>query len=190
MPWAVSPWVYPVWDSLDFLDLGGYFLPHFMEVFKDFLMSFFFFFLATLLLLFFNLRIIALQNFVFSVRHQQESATGTPIRPPSWTSLPSPSPSHPSRLSQSPCLSSHESYSKFPLASYFTYGIYFKFPCYSVHAGRFFTVWATSKVPIDRIDGASALVESWRDGREEYIITSNPEDTSYFSLRTDLLYGQ
>ena len=42
------------------------------------------FFLATLLLLFFNLRIIALQNFVFfPVRHQQESAIGTPIRPPS-----------------------------------------------------------------------------------------------------------
>jgi len=27
-------WVYPVRDSLGFLDLGGYFLPHFREVFK------------------------------------------------------------------------------------------------------------------------------------------------------------
>ena len=35
---CVSPWVYPVWDSLGFLDLGGYFLPHFREVF-DYLYS-------------------------------------------------------------------------------------------------------------------------------------------------------
>ena len=28
MSWGVSPWVYPVWDSLGFLDLGDYFLPH------------------------------------------------------------------------------------------------------------------------------------------------------------------
>ena len=27
MSWGVSPWVNPVWDSLGFLDLGGYFLP-------------------------------------------------------------------------------------------------------------------------------------------------------------------
>ena len=32
MPWSVSPWVYPVWDSLGFSDLGDYFLPHFREV--------------------------------------------------------------------------------------------------------------------------------------------------------------
>ena len=42
---GVSPWVYPVWDSLGFLDLGDNFLPHFREVFnyyllKDFLMIF------------------------------------------------------------------------------------------------------------------------------------------------------
>ena len=29
----VSPWVYPAWDSLCFLDLGGYFLSHVREVF-------------------------------------------------------------------------------------------------------------------------------------------------------------
>ena len=29
MSWGVLPWVYPVWDFLGFLDLGGYFLPHF-----------------------------------------------------------------------------------------------------------------------------------------------------------------
>ena len=27
MSWGVLPWVYPVWDSLGVLDLGGYFLP-------------------------------------------------------------------------------------------------------------------------------------------------------------------
>ena len=43
---------------------------------------------------------------VFSVIHQQELAIRTPMSPPSETSLPSPSPPHPSRLSQSPCLSS------------------------------------------------------------------------------------
>ena len=26
MSWGVSPWVYPVWDSLGFLDLGDHFL--------------------------------------------------------------------------------------------------------------------------------------------------------------------
>ena len=34
MSWGISPWVYPVWNSLGFLDLGGYFLPHFREVFS------------------------------------------------------------------------------------------------------------------------------------------------------------
>ena len=29
MSWGVSPWLYPVWDSLGFLDLSEYFLPHF-----------------------------------------------------------------------------------------------------------------------------------------------------------------
>ena len=42
----------------------------------------------------------------FSVIHQQESAIGTPMSLPSRTALPSPSPSHLSGLSQSPCLSS------------------------------------------------------------------------------------
>ena len=39
--WGVSPWVYPVWDSLGFLDLGDYFLPHFREVFNYYLSSIF-----------------------------------------------------------------------------------------------------------------------------------------------------
>ena len=42
----------------------------------------------------------------FSAIHQQESALGALISHPSQASLPSPSSSHPSRLSQSPCLSS------------------------------------------------------------------------------------
>ena len=37
----VSPWVYPVWDSMGFLDLGGYFLPHFREVFNYYLFKYF-----------------------------------------------------------------------------------------------------------------------------------------------------
>ena len=48
MSWGVSPWVYTVWDSLGFLDLGDYFLSHFREVFnyylKYFLMVFLFVF--------------------------------------------------------------------------------------------------------------------------------------------------
>ena len=36
-----SPWVYSVWDSLGFLDLGDYFLPHFREVFNYYLFKYF-----------------------------------------------------------------------------------------------------------------------------------------------------
>jgi len=39
--WGVSPWVYPVWDCLGFLDLGGNFLPHFREVFNYYLLKYF-----------------------------------------------------------------------------------------------------------------------------------------------------
>ena len=42
---------------------------------------------------------------LFSVKPQHESAIGIHISAPFWSSLPSPSPSHPSRLIQSPCLS-------------------------------------------------------------------------------------
>ena len=41
MSWGVSPWVYPVWDSLSFLNLCDYFLPHFREVFSYFLFEYF-----------------------------------------------------------------------------------------------------------------------------------------------------
>ena len=39
--WGVLPWVYPVWDSLGFLDLGDYFHPHFREVFNYYLLKYF-----------------------------------------------------------------------------------------------------------------------------------------------------
>ena len=35
------PWVYPFGDSLGFLDLGGYFLPQFREVFNYYLLKYF-----------------------------------------------------------------------------------------------------------------------------------------------------
>ena len=38
---GVSPWVYPVWDSLGFLELDDYFLPHFREVFNYYLLKYF-----------------------------------------------------------------------------------------------------------------------------------------------------
>ena len=38
---GVSFWVYPVWDSLGFLDLVGYFPPHFREVFNYYLLKYF-----------------------------------------------------------------------------------------------------------------------------------------------------
>ena len=50
MSWGVLPWVYSVWDSLGFLDLGGYFLSHFREVFDYYLLKYF---LVTFLFVFF-----------------------------------------------------------------------------------------------------------------------------------------
>lgn len=49
MSLGVSPWVYPVWDSLGFLDLCDYFLPQFREVFNYYLK----YFLMVFLLVFF-----------------------------------------------------------------------------------------------------------------------------------------
>ena len=47
---GVSCWIYPVWASLGFLDLGGYFLPHFRELFNYYLLKYF---LKAFLLVFF-----------------------------------------------------------------------------------------------------------------------------------------
>ena len=41
LSWGFLPWVYPVWDSPSFLDLDGYFLTHFREVFNYYLLKYF-----------------------------------------------------------------------------------------------------------------------------------------------------
>ena len=53
-----------------------------------------------------------------SAIHQHESARGTHMSPPSWTSLPPSTISHPSRLLQSARLELPAAYSKFPPAIY------------------------------------------------------------------------
>ena len=67
----------------------------------------------------------------FSVIHQQESAIGIHMSPPFPTSLPSPSSPHPSACHRAPEFP--ESYSKFPLAIYFTYGIINFYVTFSIH---------------------------------------------------------
>ena len=51
MSWGVSPWVYPDWDSLGFLDFGDYFFPNFREVFSYYLLKYFL--MASLFVFFF-----------------------------------------------------------------------------------------------------------------------------------------
>ena len=41
MSWGVLSWVHLVWDSLVFLNFGGYFLHHFREVFSCYLLKYF-----------------------------------------------------------------------------------------------------------------------------------------------------
>ena len=67
--------------------------------------------------------------YLFSVKHPQESAIGTPMSPPSQTSFPSLSPSYPSDLSQSTCLSSLSGTAR-PIG-YLFYIWYCKSPRYS-----------------------------------------------------------
>ena len=69
---------------------------------------------------FFKWRIIALQNFVVFCQTSTRISHKYTYIPPRWTSLPSPSPSHPSRLIQSPRLS-FLSRSELPLALSLTY---------------------------------------------------------------------
>ena len=52
MSWHALPWVFPICDCLGFLDLGGYFLPHFREVFNYYLLKYFF--MAFLFVFFFR----------------------------------------------------------------------------------------------------------------------------------------
>ena len=72
--------------------------------------------------IFFNWRMLALKNFVFCQTSTRISNKGIHISLPLRTSLPSPSASHPSRLTQSPGLSflSHTANSCW--LSFFTYG--------------------------------------------------------------------
>ena len=51
MFWGVSPWVYPVCDSLGFLDLGDYLFPHFGDAFNYYLLKYFLMFFSFCLLL-------------------------------------------------------------------------------------------------------------------------------------------
>ena len=57
-----------------------------------------------------------------SAIHQHESDIGIHMPPPSSTSLPPPTPSPPLQVVTEPWFEFPESYSKFPLAIYFTYG--------------------------------------------------------------------
>ena len=41
MSWCISLGVYPVWDSLGFMDLGGYFFSNIREVFDYNLLKYF-----------------------------------------------------------------------------------------------------------------------------------------------------
>ena len=69
----------------------------------------------------FNWRIIALQNFVVFCQTSTWIIYIYIYPFPFWTSVPSPTPFHPSRLIQSPCFEFPEPYRKFLLNIYFTY---------------------------------------------------------------------
>ena len=57
--------------------------------------------------------------------HRHKSAIGIHMSPPSWTSLPPLTPSHPSGLWQSNRFELLASYGKFSLAICFTYGVFY-----------------------------------------------------------------
>ena len=69
---------------------------------------------------------------LFSVKPQHESAIDVHISPPFCNSLPSPSPSHPSRLIQNPCLSflSHTANSHWLSILHL---VVYMLPCYFLH---------------------------------------------------------
>ena len=70
----------------------------------------------------FNWRINALQNFVIFCQTSAWISRRYTCIPSLLNPFPTPSPSHPSRLIQSPCFEFPEPYSKFLLAIYFTDG--------------------------------------------------------------------
>ena len=68
-----------------------------------------------------------------SATHQHESAIGTQMYPPSGTSLPSPTPSHPFRLSQSTSLSSLCHTANLHWLS-ILHMVMYMFPCYPLNS--------------------------------------------------------
>ena len=74
---------------------------------------------------------------VYSI-HRHEMAIGIHMSPPSYPPPPPPFHFHPSRLSENPAFEFAASYSKLPLAIYFTYGnlYYLKTSILSVTRGR------------------------------------------------------
>ena len=70
---------------------------------------------------------------LISAIHQHELSVGIHISPPSWSSLPPPAPSHPSRLSQSPGLSSLSHTANSHWLSILHVLVYM-FPCCSLHS--------------------------------------------------------
>ena len=77
------------------------------------------------------------RTLLFSVKHQQESPIGIHMSLPSWNSLPSPSPPHPSRLLQSPFEISWV-LQQIPIGCLFTYGDASFHVTLSIHLTLFF----------------------------------------------------
>ena len=71
--------------------------------------------------------------------HHYELAIGICMSPSSWTSLPAPTPSHPSRLLQSPCLSSLSHTANFHWLSILHMVVYM-LPCFFLHLSHPFHV--------------------------------------------------
>ena len=90
------------------------------------------FFLINLL---FKLNDIALQTFAVFRQNQHESATGTHMFPPSWTSLPHPTISHLSWWLQGPSLSSLSHTANSHWLS-ILYVVVYMFPCHSLHSSH------------------------------------------------------
>ena len=88
------------------------------------------FFFKKLYLFIFTWLMIILQYWFDFCYTQHELAIGIHMSPPSWTFLPPPTLSRPSRLLQ---FEFPESYGRFPLAIYFTYYVH---PCYCLHSSH------------------------------------------------------
>ena len=98
---------------------------------------------------------------LISAVHQLESAVGIHMSPPSGSSLPPPTPSHPSRLSQSTRFELPASCSKFPAALYFTYGnVYLFSSVQSLSRVRLFvTPWTAARQASLSITSSQSLLK-------------------------------